>query len=165
MGSVDWRATKLLAFKIGGLKKKSAIRPRPHSNRSARIRERPGSQSLMACNFAALWPTDPKFLAFKDLDPFLTVSKVQEASRILRMGFSLSKWPHLLHKMGLDDSQSHTTVIENCTSWSNSRKSCRKIEWCNFSWSSCEILKAIWRATLCGSTFKLYNLKNKMITF
>ena len=52
-------------------------------------------QSLMASNFAALWPTDPKFLALKDLNPFKTVSKVQKISSILRVGFFLSKWPHL----------------------------------------------------------------------
>ena len=43
--------------KILGLKKKSAYLPWPHSNRSARIREQPGSnhsQSLMAGHFAAL---------------------------------------------------------------------------------------------------------------
>ena len=64
----------------------------------------------MASNFAALWPTDPKFLAVKDLNPFSTVYKVQEDSRILRMGFDLSKWPHLLHKMGFVDSLMQTTV-------------------------------------------------------
>ena len=47
----------------------------------------------MAGNFAALWPTDPKFSALKDLNPFKTVSKVQEASSILRVVFALSKWP------------------------------------------------------------------------
>ena len=54
-GFVDLRALKLLAVKVGGLKKKSAAWP--HSNQSARIRERRGSnhsQSLMAGNFAAL---------------------------------------------------------------------------------------------------------------
>ena len=30
----------------------------------------------------------------KDLDPFKTVKKIQGASRILRMGFALSKYPH-----------------------------------------------------------------------
>ena len=57
IGSVGQRAAKLRSVKVGSLKKKSAIRPWPHSNRSARIRERPGSnhsQSLMAGNFAAL---------------------------------------------------------------------------------------------------------------
>ena len=49
----------------------------------------------MAGNFAALWPTDPKFLALKDLNPFKTVSKVQEASSSLSENFALSKWPHL----------------------------------------------------------------------
>ena len=98
LGSVGQRASKLPAVKVGGHKKKSADRPRPLSNQSARIRVVPGSnhsQSLMAGNFAALWPTDPKFSALKDLNPFKTVSKVQEASSILRVVFALSKWPHL----------------------------------------------------------------------
>ena len=51
--------------------------------------------TLTADNFAALWPTDSKFLALKDLNPFKTVSKVQKTSSILRVGFALSKWPHL----------------------------------------------------------------------
>ena len=94
LGSVGQRAAKLLAVKVGGLKKKSAVQPRPHWNQLAHIRERPGSnhsQSLMASNFAALSPTDSKFSALKDLNSSLTVSKVEEASRILRLGFTLSK--------------------------------------------------------------------------
>ena len=51
--------------------------------------------TLTAGNFAALWPTDPKFLALKDLNLFKTVSKVQKTSSILRVGFALPKWPHL----------------------------------------------------------------------
>ena len=56
LGSVGQKATKLLAVKFGGLKKKSASRPQPQS---ASV---PGfdawtvsnhSQSLMAGNFAA----------------------------------------------------------------------------------------------------------------
>ena len=39
--------------------------------------------------------TDPKFLVLEDLNPFQTVSKVQEASSILRVDFALPKWPHL----------------------------------------------------------------------
>ena len=55
-----------------------------------RIRPRfdPGqvhSQSLMASNFAALSPTDPKFSALKDLNPFSTLSKGQEAGSILKV--------------------------------------------------------------------------------
>ena len=72
MGSVGQRASKLLAVKVGGLKKKSAIWPRPLLNQSARVRLRPGSnlsQSLTDSNFAALWPTDPIFTASKDLNP------------------------------------------------------------------------------------------------
>ena len=57
MGFVDQRATKLLAVNVGGLKKKSANRPRPHSKQSARVRTRAKSnhsQSLMDGNFAAI---------------------------------------------------------------------------------------------------------------
>ena len=49
----------------------------------------------MAGKFAALWSLDPKFSALKDLNPFKTVYKIQEASSILKVGFALSKWPHL----------------------------------------------------------------------
>jgi len=49
----------------------------------------------MANKFAALWPTDPKFSVLKDLNLFIIVSKVQETRNILRVGFALSKWPHL----------------------------------------------------------------------
>ena len=76
---------------------KSASRPRPQSASlpvfDSRSRSN-HSQSLMAGNFAALWPTDPKFLALKYLNPFKTVSKFQRTSSILRVGFTLSKWPH-----------------------------------------------------------------------
>ena len=37
MKSVGQRASKLLAVKVGGLKKKSAAQPQPHLNQSARI--------------------------------------------------------------------------------------------------------------------------------
>ena len=91
-------ASKLPVVKVGGLTKKSAIRPRPHSNQSARVRGEPGSnhsQSLMASNFAALWSSDPKFSALKDLNLFKTVYKFQGASGILKVGFVRLKWPHL----------------------------------------------------------------------
>ena len=73
MKSFGQMASKLPVVKVGGLTKKSAIRPRPHSNQSARVRGGPGSnhsQTLMAGNFAALWPKDPTFSALKDLNPF-----------------------------------------------------------------------------------------------
>ena len=50
MGSVGQRAAKLIAVNVGGLKKKSAIRPQPHLKRVKSNH----SQSLMASNFAAL---------------------------------------------------------------------------------------------------------------
>ena len=96
--SVGQRAAELPAVKVGAWKKKSANRPRPHLKQSARVRclaRSNHSQSLMAGNFAALWPTDSKFSALKDLILFSTVSKDQKASSILKVGFSLSRWPHL----------------------------------------------------------------------
>ena len=74
MGSVESSAEKLLAFKVGGVMKKSALRP--HSNQSARVRGGPGSnhsQTLMVGHFAALWLIDPKFSALKDLNPLKIV--------------------------------------------------------------------------------------------
>ena len=49
--------------------------------------------NLTASNFKALSPTGPKFLALKDLNLFKIVSKFQEASSILRVGFALSNRP------------------------------------------------------------------------
>ena len=98
MGSVGQKAAKLLAVNVGGLKKKSANRPRPHSKQSARVRclaRSNHSQSLMASNFAALWPTDSKFSAIKDLNLLKKHIKNQVASSILKVVFAFSKWPHL----------------------------------------------------------------------
>ena len=98
MGSVGQRASKLLAVKVGGLKKKSAVWPRPHSNQLAWVRGGPGSnhsQSLTDGNFAALWPTDPKFLELKDLSRLKKRTKNQVASSILKVVFAFSKWRHL----------------------------------------------------------------------
>ena len=47
--------------------------------------------TLTASNFAALQPTDPKFLALKDLYLFLKRVKFQDAGRILRVNFARSK--------------------------------------------------------------------------
>ena len=71
MGSVGQRASKLLAVKVGGLKKKFAIWPRPLLNQSARVRLRLGSnlsQSLTDINFTALCLRDPIFTGCKDLN-------------------------------------------------------------------------------------------------
>ena len=51
--------------------------------------------TLTASNFAALWSTDPKFLAFIDLNPFSKCVKFQDAGGILRVAFAWSNWPHL----------------------------------------------------------------------
>ena len=50
--------------------------------------------TLTASNFAALWPTDPKFLALKDLNLFLKCVKFQDAGSILKVDFARSKWHH-----------------------------------------------------------------------
>ena len=50
--------------------------------------------TLIARNIAALWPTDPKFLALKDLLFFLRFNEFQGADSILKVGFALSNWPH-----------------------------------------------------------------------
>ena len=71
--------------------------PKCLQSHSVRVQSRAKSnhfQSLTASNFEALWPTDLKFSAFKDLNFFSIVLKVQEAGSILRVGFALSKWPH-----------------------------------------------------------------------
>ena len=80
IGSVDQRASKLLAVKVGGLKKKSANRPRPHLNHSAQIRLHQGSkhsQTLTASNFEALRPTNFILTAKKDLNLLKTISKIK----------------------------------------------------------------------------------------
>ena len=94
--SIDQRASKLLAVKVGGLKKKSAIWPRPLSNQSARVRLRLGSnlsQSLTDSNFAALWPTDPIFTASIDLNPFKKCAKSQGCAVCFWVLYGSLKYP------------------------------------------------------------------------
>ena len=113
LGSVGQRAAKLLAVKVGGLKKKSAGRPRPQSASLLGFDSRSRSnhsESLMANNFAAHWPTDPKFLALKDLNLLKKHTKNQEASSILRVVFALSKWPHLHRKTAFGQHSFSKTV-------------------------------------------------------
>ena len=89
---------------------------RPHSNHLACTRERPGlnhSQSLMAGNFAALWSTDPKFSAFKDLNLLKKHTKNQDASSILKVVFALSKSPHLHREL----SNRLGMIVSHCIWW------------------------------------------------
>ena len=51
--------------------------------------------TLTAGNFEALWPTDPKFLALKDLNLLKEYIKYQETSYNSRLGFAQSNRPHL----------------------------------------------------------------------
>ena len=97
LGSLGQRAAKWLAIKLWEWFDPGTTRIRADwfergRGQSADIFLWP--PTLTAGNFEALWPTDPKFSALKDLNLFKTVPKVQEASIILRVGFALSKWPH-----------------------------------------------------------------------
>ena len=67
--------------------------------------------TLTAGNFAALWPTDPKFLALKDLNLLKKYIKNQETSSILKVDFALSKWPHLHRKCANERFSMHFTVV------------------------------------------------------
>ena len=51
--------------------------------------------TLTTGNFEAIWPKDLKISAIKDLNRLKKYVKYQEVSSILKMGFALSKWPHL----------------------------------------------------------------------
>ena len=100
MGSVGQRVSKLLAVKVGGLKKKSAYLPWPHSNHLAQILLRPGSnhsKNLTASNFEAFRPTDFISTAIKDLNLLKKHIKNQEAGSIFKVFFALSRGPHF-HK-------------------------------------------------------------------
>ena len=68
------------------------LAPAPVSQ-SARVRFLVAVQSFW--KFAAHWPIDPKFSALKHLNFFNKHTKNQEDSSILRVVFTLSKWPHL----------------------------------------------------------------------
>ena len=53
--------------------------------------------TLKACNFAAFWliKTTATVHLWKDLYPLVQIVAAQETSSILKIGFALSKWPHL----------------------------------------------------------------------
>ena len=50
--------------------------------------------TLTASNFEALWPTDFRLTAIKDLNLLKKRTKNQEAGSILKVSFALSKRPH-----------------------------------------------------------------------
>ena len=99
----------LLAVKAGDLKK--SLPPDPGPTRTSGVYAGLNhSQSLMASNFAALQPTQPKFLASKDLIFLKTVSKFQENSSILKVNLPCQSDLISYHKRGFVDSQMKTTV-------------------------------------------------------
>ena len=96
MGSVGQRAAKLPAIKLW-----EWFDPGPTRTRAEWFEWGQAADfflrttNLTANNFAVLWSIDPKFLALKDLNLLKKHTKNQEASSILRLVFTLSKWPHL----------------------------------------------------------------------
>ena len=94
MRSISQRATKLLAGKLW----EWFDPPIALAHTSAEMAKAADfflrTPNLTASNFAALWPTDLRFLALKDLNLFSKCVKFQDAGRILRVGLAWSKWPH-----------------------------------------------------------------------
>ena len=93
--SVGQRAAKLLAVKVGGLKKKSATLSRP------RLEFARGWIILKVWWLVTLQPFDLQtsiFFSFKDLNLLKRYTKNQEASSILKVVFAFSKWPYLVYR-------------------------------------------------------------------
>ena len=95
--SVGQRAAKLPAIKLWEWFEGAGVRTRAHwlTGAGAGWQTFLRPPTLTASNFAALWPTDPKFLALKDLNLLKKHNKNQVASSILKVVFAFSKWPHL----------------------------------------------------------------------
>ena len=80
--------------------------------------------TLTASNVAALWPTHLKFSALKDLNLLKTMSKFQEACSILKVGFTLSKWPRFISYWGSCQNRNDEHCItvlhgrQRCADWS-----------------------------------------------
>ena len=104
--------------------------------------------TLTAGNFAALWPTDPKFLALKDLNPFKTVSKVQKTSSILRVGFALSKWPHLHRAYVVGGCLFNFGTVHTTTHCQKRLNSWIKTAVFSISWNH------FWRLQTCGGAWR-----------
>ena len=98
LGSVGQRAAKLPAIKLWEWFDRAGHRTQADwfewgRGRLADFFLRP--PTLTASNLAALWPTNPKFLALKDLILLKKHTKIQVASSILKVVFAFSNWPHL----------------------------------------------------------------------
>ena len=98
MGLLGQTAAKLLAIKVWewfapGPPRTKADRFECGRGRMADFFVRP--PTLTTDNFEAIWPNDLKSLAIKDLNRLKKYAKYQEASRIFKVGFALSKWPNL----------------------------------------------------------------------
>ena len=98
MKSVGQRAAKLLAFK-----EYDSAPVQLELGLSGSTRVEAARQTLswdlqlwkLVTYFETLWSTDPIFLAWKDLIRSLKCTKIQESNSIFRVGFALSKTPHL----------------------------------------------------------------------
>ena len=98
LGSVGQRAAKLPAIKLWEWFEGAGVRTRAHwlTGAGAGWQTFLRPPTLTASNFAALWPTEPKFSASKHLIFLKIVSKFQEDRSILKVEFTLSKWPHFI---------------------------------------------------------------------
>ena len=111
--SVGQRAAKLLAIKLWEWFDPGCSRTRVDRFESGRGWKadfffRP--PTLIVSSLEAIWSTDSKFSAFKDLNLLKKHTKNQETSSILSVVFALSKWPHLHRKTG----KSITLTEHNC---------------------------------------------------
>ena len=98
VGSVGQRAANLPAIKVWEWFDPGPPRTRADwfecgRGRMADFFVRP--PTLTTGNFEAIWPKGLKFLAIKDLNCLKKYAKYQEAGSISKVGFALSKWPHL----------------------------------------------------------------------
>ena len=145
MKSVSQRVSKLLAVKIGGLKKKSATWPWPHSNQSARIQVCLGSnhfQNLMASNFAALWSRDPKFSVLKDLSCLKSLSSSPSPTNANRPRFEIARgqiivkvwWPVTLQPFNLQSPNFHHLIFLKTVSKFQEDSSILKVEFSLSKW-------------------------------
>ena len=96
-----------------------------------------------------------------DSNPFKTVSKGQEATSILRVGFALSKWPHL-HRAYLVTVCSHLTrsVYQSKSLFQPSGRKCPEQYW-KISF----VVYTKWYTKICTTYVGTYLLSNKKCQF
>ena len=92
--SVGQRAAKLLAVKVGGLKKKSVARPWPHLNHSVAFKNAWGQIILKVSWLVTLQPFNLQRFTlplWKDLNFLCYILSDKETGSIIKIDFALSK--------------------------------------------------------------------------